>query len=1108
MVVLLYKSGVPVQLSEQFSGLNFDIEGFLTEFTFQETTAKLPTRYIFYSKSKFKTDDQKRTDLVDGFYDEMQYLKYIENIVPNIPLVKDMIYTYKFNFEKYLAKSGDAISVNVINFETPYNLFYDRINYDFVIENTIDNKGVRTYAEGILDGFEEIDYKLRLPSSFNSSRITVTNQLNSPGYYFYAKNLGDYIDNFTNNDDKRKLKKIMMLIIFRIRYIVRDVFPNLLNNSTSEAILETAANANDTDLTGLSNLEQMLFLLKKSWGYYYDPNSILPHRSTLPIMFNEQSTYADFEYYYIGLVSFYDRTYKIPHALSSFPEEIKYEYLLEILPINALSIIPIIIKKSIIESFIKKKYLAENEKRFLVRIIVSIPFSNADSFLDYLSDCNDGVNTNYQVIYYILGDARIERYYIASGIADEIPTRKQFVFTIFELWKASKYNFYYIPNGVTPISNNINPNSYFIQNFHEFQLNNALVFTTSYYFASEGIIKKGFEYAAQFVNKKIQITKFEKTNNYKNEYVDSGDGAPAVSNNNTIKLPEKVGDFHMYHPISLIGIQPDLEVILPEASCYPAFLFQYIREFEDIKEFDASVNLGIAITIELALAYFTGGLSGLKYLNYLKYTSRIYQALTNTALAGEQILIWTALEGVSNALAVSGSILYSYNQYLVQLSNDPDEIEKLEKLNAIIFWLILAQAAGSLAFRYKAVTAADEFLDSFPTVSVPTDVENLLVTLRGQKASNILSIRQKIADLELEGTNSIITKFDNYAVKVKEALWTDFKSLSKQEWNRLNSADALSIDRWKYLYDRAIIDRKYLNIIRSQIRVDAFVKYYNTPLRDVLEPLEATLRLKFLNTFEINPQYSLSPTGFNKMVNSPIRAQLALAHLQDIKQGSNILATSDIKYILESNAHDLTIDFKIIDIENSLNAQTNKTFNNIANRELLLNDRLLDIHRGNFDGIVISGRKSKNAYEGGSKLVVEIQVYDNGVATGNLINEKYIAGYKTPQRVFGKTNTIDLPYNFKDFDDYSEFDIFSLKAIDLESAERFKDAEKKFIYNFYKEHWNKGDKFVIELESTIDICSSCQGYLSYLKKLGAKHGKTIEYKVISKPGVTSTKYIK
>ncbi|MDY0990344.1 hypothetical protein SOM12_23150 [Flavobacterium sp. CFBP9031] len=387
MVVLLYKSGIPVKLTNDFSDLRFDIEGFLIAFTHKAIIEKniITTKYAFHHKSEFKTNDKKRSDLIDGFYDEDQFLKYTESVIFNIVSASDMIYKHKFNFDKFIAKANDSISVSVTNFDAPYELFYDRKKYDFLIENLSDGKGLRSYSDGILDGFDVIDYKLKLPSNYSSSIVSIQNQVNTPGYHFYAKNLGNFIHQYSSDEEKRKFKKITILIIFKIREIINEIFPNLLLNVSTEKTLNDAANSINTDLDNLTNFEKTLFLLKKSWGYYYDPSSILPHKSNLPETFNENSTYSDFEYYYLGLVSFYDEFYKIPQTLAKAPELKRYLFILTLLPINALSLIPIEVTKSIIESFIKKKYLAEYQKRFLTRLIVSIPFSLADSFLDYLA---------------------------------------------------------------------------------------------------------------------------------------------------------------------------------------------------------------------------------------------------------------------------------------------------------------------------------------------------------------------------------------------------------------------------------------------------------------------------------------------------------------------------------------------------------------------------------------------------------------------------------------------------------------------------------------------------------------------------------------------------
>ena len=1128
MKAILYKSGIPVELTDLGSNAKFDIEGFLMEFSFNEVTTIV--RYCFYFKSDFKKVDQKRKDLNEGFYREDMFVKYIHdkdagaNI--GIPSVDDMIYKFKFDFTYYssLIVAGNTISVPVTNFGIPYNFFYDRIIYNINIQNLPDNSGIMTYVNPILDGFTSIDYILKLPSPsyYTKQIIQVYNQNNSPGFHFYARNIGNFINLIVSDNEKRKFKKIVILIIFKIREIIGNsnnnlngfidgIIPNIMNN-VGFTDIDLEALANSSNIINFDNyqtqpvdaIKKLIFLLKKSWGYYYVPQSTLLHRGEVPELFNSTSSYSDFEYYYIGLKSFYKTLYREP--ISNIPNFLKFEMLLQFLPINALSILPLTLFKDILFSFIRKRKLAEDEKRFVVRLVKSISITNANVFLDFLIESSDGIHTNYELIYYILGDARIEDYVLANNIADEIKTRKLYVFAILDLWQSSKYNFYFVPNGTTPLSENVNPNAFFLQNPIEFKEKNILTFTSivNPALGSNRVSFVDTTFEAKMNCDRIEITKVERKKNiYTNNLFVSATAA-ALSDGNPQK--EIFGSFQLFHPIYLMGYKANYELEMSDNNYVPAFLFQYIKEFDDINDFDASVNLLIQIGIEVGLAYFTGGLSSLRHLNHLKHSYKIYPALINSALASEQILVFSGFEALSNGIAITGSIFFSFNNYLVATENDPTLAQRRAELSNILLYIVLASAAGSIFFRYKAIRAADAFLDSIPAGAIPADIQSLLMSLRNQKASNILSIRQKINDLQLDATNNVLVKFDNYAADVKEALWFDFKNISLNDWKILNQSNAIAIDRWKDLFNRVIFDRKFLNVIASSSKTDAIISYYTyTQLKSILEPLDDVKRWRFLQEFKIDSP--LQNVTFNKMVNSPIRLELSLAHLDDIKQGANILTKDDIRIILNSDANNLIVEYKIFDIKGSLK-KCSQQFDDIANRELILNTRLTQIHTGIFDDINITGLSSKRQryYVGASKLLVKIQPY-NGVNASSVIFEKYIAGFKTPQRVFGEINmnAINLPHNFKDFDFYLDYDIFSIKGIDIDEAGRFKDAEKKFIFNFINEHWNTGDRFVIELESTIDICSSCEGYLTYLKQLGAKHGKTIEYKIISNPLIKETK---
>jgi len=1095
MVVLLYKSGIPVKLTNDFNKIKFDIEGFLIEFTYQTIIEKnvVETKYVFYKKSSFKTGDKKRSDLTDGFYNEEQFLKYIENTGPNIPLGSDMIYKYKFNFNKFIAKAGDTISVSTTNFDAPYDFFYDRKKYDFIIENTIDNKSVRKYSDGILDGFETIDYKLKLPINFTSSIINVPNQVNSPGYYFYLKNLGQFLDQHTSNDEKRKLKKITILIIFRIRDIVEKIFPKILNDETSEAILEAVSNDTNTDLNNLSDLEKMIFLLYKSWGYYYDPNSSLPHKNNLPLI-AQQPSYQDLESYYTALVSFYNKCYKIPHALLTLPSDIKYEHLLEILPVNALSALPFENIKKALLSILKLGNITEETEQLAARLVASIPESQADAFLDFLLEKENGKNTNYEQFYNLLDDTQHNGFFL-KWLPNSKTNRKTFVFAAYELWKVSKYNIYFVPNGTTPLSENINPNAYFLQNTEEFVENNIITFSSKMDLAlgSNRVSFTDVSFDARIEGSKVIINTTEKKKNiYTNNFLVSSTAAALGRGSEKNIL---FGNFHIFHPIYIIGYDANLELQIPQNNYAPAFLFHYIKEFDDIRDFEELINLIVLVTVEVGIAYFTGGFSSLRHLNHLKYTYRIFQAMTNPALAGERILIFSALEGTANGISIFGSLLYSFNSYLQATENNPLMAERRAQLSNILLFIVLASAAGSVFFKLKAVNAAEAFLDSIPSGSIPQDIEDLLITISGQKAENILSIKNKI--LQVEGENKIISKFDTYSASVKEAMYSDFINYTKADFNLLNKYEGIAIERWKYLYDKGIVtDRSVLDVITSVRKTSDLVRYFEHPsLGNFLKPLEIADRWRYLNKHG-----NIEPDVFSKLIDNPNGITL-LDEALVIPRSKDYLLVDDIKRVLKDGIVKDEIGTLIERQRLTWGTSINSSKKNINYVEMSLEDlkNFDDNFRSYFTGQKLGDFAERN------RLHIRLGCYNNNQLVEPIISEFYISG---TQDFFDHLFDANVPFSvrqrFIQPSDLKRYEAFVFKALDDTGRIRLNDTELKFLFNFFENHFHKGNRFVIEIESVLYTCTSCQKYLQAAQAYAKSQGKTLEITFIAHPDALDT----
>lgn len=149
-------------------------------------------------------------------------------------------------------------------------------------------------------------------------------------------------------------------------------------------------------------------------------------------------------------------------------------------------------------------------------------------------------------------------------------------------------------------------------------------------------------------------------------------------------------------------------------------------------------------------------------------------------------------------------------------------------------------------------------------------------------------------------------------------------------------------------------------------------------------------------------------------------------------------------------------------------------------------------------------RRLKDKFKGSNKLLVEMQIYFDDNPIGQIIKERYLSGeQKKIKQIFGN----NLPEFFREPLNYANYDIFKTKAIDINGRTRLDDTELKFIFNFLEEHWNKGNRFVINMESTLYTCTSCQSYLVYLKELARQEGKIIDITVISHKGATSTNEI-
>lgn len=102
-----------------------------------------------------------------------------------------------------------------------------------------------------------------------------------------------------------------------------------------------------------------------------------------------------------------------------------------------------------------------------------------------------------------------------------------------------------------------------------------------------------------------------------------------------------------------------------------------------------------------------------------------------------------------------------------------------------------------------------------------------------------------------------------------------------------------------------------------------------------------------------------------------------------------------------------------------------------------------------------------------------------------------------------------LPENIIDIlDDYDNFEAFVKGTSDFLGQPRSYDSELKYIFNFLKNHINKGDEFIIETKNIFKTCGSCRRELVMLEYYLKKQGKKVKFVVISDEAIEGTRKLK
>lgn len=1101
-IAILKTDGTPIVI-DSFTNPVFDYNGFLTAFN---TSVK----YRYYQVQDFKPEDQT-TAAIEGYYPEVKFISYrMEYFTSSNPVSLTDLVNLKYNFKDVLASAGSSVTVNVVDFGDPYEDYWDETLYTFNLE-TLSDSTVKKYKVAQYDNLELSDYSIPIPTG--ATEAEQSPEVGSPSKYFYQKNFGDLVDGWSIDDSQKiKFKKTSTLISFQISHIESEIIP-LLVTLESLATIDAKADSTVDDLSDLTNLQKAIFILKRSWGYYYVPGSNLVYRKDFDPVFSGSPNYDEYAYYYAGVVYFYQQCYQNSERLQlqldhlndpSLPEYTDsidnvfspLSYILRFLPVTALGIFPFSIIQSIFSEIIKGRAFSDNTQETIVKLVSAISNTNADPFLDYLLSSDDGAKTNFEEIYSNLSDARLSRIPFVNWFADTQTYKKYFCFAVYQLWIQSKYNFN--PPGATDV---VNKNCYFLLNPTEFNKNSVLNFPSP--------ISTDPKTGNLVVTSLLSVSSTLNVKQVSVNVVTQIQNQVLVQDQwfTRAELPstKTYGPFHIYQPITLIGFHANLELNIPTKSTLPAFLFHYITEYDELADFDAKVALAVNLSADVLLAFFTGGESIIADLVYLQYVGGVGEALIGSLPETESVLVWQGVTSASTTISLSAGVLSQINDYLIATETDPARAEILLHNRKLFLGLCLLTGGISALTQSQVISEAGAILNSTTDISyLSQDLQNLLRGIYNENTIITTTFGNK-----LEPYSNVSQAYQSYAIDIQGAFWKDFPDISASDLERLNSGGSVYMANWLYLHNAGSELASTLDFICDPDLTNWIKRYIDETdnLMDYINQLSYQQKVAFLNTF---PPNILSDSNIAFIDSNAPDAMSSLFATLNPPSGLDSFLPGDA--ITQVNAQFKNSFYKFFVERTLLSAnQAGETFlQNITNTVLDLSDLKNLYNNKIINACGLTDPRAIKRLSGANQLFSNTSIFKNGQPVQISIEEIFISGDQDAMSIIFPSGVpkeiITDPAN------YDNYDAFAIKAWDptVVPDGRFRtyDTEMKYIYNFLNKYYDLGDEFTISMQSTLYSCGNCQRYMQCLQNLAIKDGKSIKIEFISDPEAITTGYLK
>ncbi|MFC4383628.1 hypothetical protein [Chryseobacterium bernardetii] len=874
------------------TNMRFDAEGQIVEFTVNDAVPNLENTYIFTGRNHYYLDSQRKEGR-QGFLKKSYFIKLKNNPIKVYQELHNIntIDSVWFDNHLELGSIGDIFQIGRLIFDDNLSTYYTFLDQSFKMgDDTIQYNDYTTYPT-VVNG------DLQSPK-YNVKTVSLKSRLNTEEGHFFEKNFNK-IRTSTNLQlsAKKVLYMKMMNICFAIYWIRQEVL-DILAMDPIASIEEAAKNGTIDQKIGqeykFQEIDRVIGHLLRDWGFAGLNNT----RELIPIPQNDyfyDGYYEAFSNYSSALDNFYHNLreknetglfplnpppsnysfmYPSPYylgyhnsfttplqgaALLKWRSDERLKVLKSILPPSALSLLPYSIREELIKDFIKNPGFSQEDEDQCLRIMssfYSVP-EDGEKFLSFLLQIGNDNLSNFEILEKKFSVGRIMR--IAPIIGFFLQTkdyRTNYIFLIYKLWKRSKYNMYYFPNSMNP-ENNINTQSFFLtpgqglEYYNDAVQNRISNFTIEYGtvwqgndvpYSNQEDIKVVRSIVRSYTDPIIKGTILQSLMSYNTFYTSSdGDVKPG-----TVGSPQPL-TFHLYQPITLHGLKIDekLSANFPTVPYIPAFLWYYTRDYQLMKEMDATLNFALGVAFDVGLFFITGGVGIIKSFSYLRYITVIGRAFKAGQGAAYTVLVLEGMGSTAEIFTLLSSTCTRYYDFMKEKADVGEDTTQYEDLHKMFFYLTILGAGASLAMKSLAINQAKIVKGASYFDSLPLEVRNSVNSLAGVEVAQIENFRQN----RIGAHQEITSKFDLWEEGKKNVFFDDFKNAPDDVLLQMNNADVIA--NWDKLYTANIIDRNLIEVIKDNIRTNNIITFYQSyKTRQALSALSTQKRLKFLDDFE------------------------------------------------------------------------------------------------------------------------------------------------------------------------------------------------------------------------------------------------------------------